>query len=197
MPLSALNLKAATADADAMALGELASALEGIGVKVLLQANSANELLKHQEIDDADLLVADVSAIEGGGQQGLAAVLQRHEVPLIVTSAEATDEALERAHACRPLAHLVKPVRKDGLRAAIMLSIQRFEELKTLRSEASNLSQALEERKLIERAKGIIMRQKQVEESEAFIRLQRIARDHRIKLIDAANSVIKSEVAFS
>jgi AmiR/NasT family two-component response regulator len=189
------TLYIAVADSDDAALGKLTAVVAEIGHKMILQATSAAELLQHAEVDDANLIVADVNVIEAGGLEALAKILQRHEAPVIVTSAASTDNSMDVAQSCRPMAHLVKPIRKEDLRVAIALAMQRFEELQTIRAEASSVSQALEERKTIERAKGIIMRQLRLDEAEAFTRLQGLARDKRMRLVDIANAVIVSESA--
>ena len=94
---------------------------------------------------------------------------------------------------CGALAHLVKPVGQKDLAAIVSIAMQRFQEVQSLRAEVDNIRQALEDRKLIERAKGIIMAKRRLDEPTAFHFLQQLARRHRKKLIDVANSVILAD----
>jgi AmiR/NasT family two-component response regulator len=142
------------------------------------------------------LVVADMSVVGTEGLSAIAQVLEQHHLPLILTSSTASDEDIRLASACHPLAHLVKPVRPDDLRAAIVIAVQRFEELRALRDEAAGLREALENRKFIERAKGIIMRQHGVTETEAFSRLKRHSQDQRARIVDVAKSIVLVESAF-
>jgi AmiR/NasT family two-component response regulator len=194
--MSQSKLRVAITDADASSREQLQSVVVEAGHQVVLSAASPNELLGHREIDNADILIADVNAVDSGGIDSIAEVLRRHEAPVIVTSNDSSDESLQLAQACRPFAHLVKPVTKDALKVAISLAAQRFEEFRTLRAEAASLSHALEERKVVEKAKGVLMRRDGVDEAEAFLRLQRIARGNRIRLVEAAKAVLVSEKAF-
>jgi response regulator NasT len=113
-----------------------------------------------------------------------------------VFSAFSSEDFIERANACHTLAYLVKPVQEKVLLATIPIVMQRFQELRALREEASGMRQALEDRKLIERAKGIIMVKRHLDEPNAFHYLQQLARSHRQKLVEVAKSVILAEQAF-
>jgi hypothetical protein len=78
----------------------------------------------------------------------------------------------------------------------IALAMRRFEQFQSLRREAADLRQALEDRKIIERAKGILMKKAHLEEHDAFRWLQRLASDKNLKLVDLARMIITAEEAF-
>ena len=80
--------------------------------------------------------------------------------------------------------------------AAIVLAMRRFEQFQAVRREAADLRQALEDRKVIERAKGILMKRGRMDEPEAFRRLQKLASEKNKKLIEIARSILTAEEAY-
>jgi AmiR/NasT family two-component response regulator len=130
----------------------------------------------------------DIDGIEAAGR-----ICARRAVPVILVSAFHDPELIERAEQDHALAYLVKPIKQADLETAIALSMRRFAQFQTLEQEATDLRQALEDRKLIERAKGILMRKAGLDEHEAFRRLQKISRERNLKLRDIAQTMILSD----
>jgi len=93
------------------------------------------------------------------------------------------------------MAYLIKPIKQADLETAIALAMRRFEQFQALRKEAGDLRQALEDRKVIERAKGVLMRWSGLDEAEAFRRLQRTASDRNLKLVEVARMLLVAEEA--
>jgi response regulator NasT len=91
------------------------------------------------------------------------------------------------------MAYLVKPIRQGDLAPAIAIATRRFEEFKSLQRETADLRQALEDRKVIERAKGIIMKRTGLGEEEAFRRLQAMASDKSRKMVEIAATIVLAE----
>lgn len=190
------SLKLAIADSDSGTLSTERALLRKMGHDVVINATTVCSLMQESSIDSIDLVIVDISAVSDGDVQAVVELLQQLEVPLVVTSDSVSDEIIERAEACRPLAHLVKPIREQDLKVAVYLALDRFEELKKLRSEASSLRQALADRKIIERAKGVVMRQRGIDEAAAFKHIQHLARDQRVPLVAIANCINTAESAF-
>ena len=94
------------------------------------------------------------------------------------------------------MAYLVKPIKQANLEAAISVAMQRFEEFRALRKEAGELRGALEDRKVIERAKGILMKTTGLDEPEVFRRLQKLSRDQNQKMVDVARMILRADEAF-
>jgi response regulator NasT len=105
-------------------------------------------------------------------------------------------ELLERARENHVLAYLVKPIKGEDLQPAITVVMSRFQEFRSLRQEAANLRQALQDRKVIKRAKGILMKRGNLDEATAFQRLQKLARDNSRKLVEVAEMIVTAEQAF-
>ena len=100
-----------------------------------------------------------------------------------------------RAEADHILAYLVKPIKQADLEPAIGIAMRRFEQFQALRKETSDLKQALEDRKVIEKAKGIMMKKAGLDEHDAFRRLQKLASDKNRKLIEIAQMILTAEEA--
>ena len=93
------------------------------------------------------------------------------------------------------MAYLVKPIKQSDLEPAIGLAMRRFEQFEALRREASDLRQALEDRKIIEQAKCILMKELDLSEAEAFRRLQKTANAKNQKLIELAHLILATSTA--
>jgi two-component system, response regulator PdtaR len=187
------SLHVAIGDADGAARLATRALLENAGHRIIQVASAAAELASNCDVKSVDLLVADVNIVESDAFSIFLGLLERHDVPIVVTSASASDEAIDVASTCRPLAHLVKPIREQDIRVAIGVATQRFNELKNLREEAVSFRQAIEDRKVIERAKSVVMREQRIDEAEAFRRIQKMARDRRESLIAVAKGILVAE----
>ena len=94
------------------------------------------------------------------------------------------------------MSYLVKPVNEGSLKTALALAMRRFQEFEALRSENDDLRQTLEDRKIIERAKGILMKRSSLDEQTAFLRLQKLARDKAVSMVVVAKTILEAEKAF-
>jgi len=117
-------------------------------------------------------------------------------VPVILVSAYHDAELVERAEADHIMGYLVKPIKQADLGPVISLAMRRFEQFQELRKEAADLRQALEDRKLIERAKGLLMKKAGLDEASAFRRLQKLASDKNLKLVEVARILLTAEEAY-
>jgi response regulator NasT len=123
-------------------------------------------------------------------------IYQKTALPFILISGYQDPEFLERAGASYILAYLIKPIKGKDLQPAIAIAARRFAEFQALRQESGDLRQALQERKLIERAKGILMRRGGLDEAAAFARMQKMASESNRKLVQIAESLLTAEEAF-
>ena len=133
------------------------------------------------------------------GLDGLAAVEalgQEVAAPVIVVTGYADDAWVEKAKAAGVSAYLLKPVTEQDLPPAIALARAQFEREQALRREAAELRQTLEDRKLVERAKGAVTRRVGIAEDEAYRRLRKYASDRNQKLAEAARLILDAEEIF-
>jgi two-component system, response regulator PdtaR len=156
-------------------------------------AATGAELVEGCRKERPDLVITDVRMPGRDGIDASAEVCREGPVPVLLVSGYHDPALLERLGKDYILAYLVKPIEPADLEAAIAVAVRRFEQFQALRQEAADLRQALEDRKLIERAKGILMRQAHVDEEEAFRRLQRGAAERNLKLVDVARILVTAE----
>src|SRR5262249_52367832 len=123
-------------------------------------------------------------------------IYQEAPVPVILVSAYHDPELITRAEADHILGYLVKPIKQADLQPVIGLAMRRFEQFEALRREATDLRQALEDRKVIERAKGILMKKARLDEQDAFRRLQKLASDQNLRLVELARMIVTADEAF-
>jgi response regulator NasT len=169
--------------------------LPPLGHTVVGTAATGAELVALCRAERPDLVITDIKMPDMDGIDAAAAVCRLHPVPVILVSAFHERELLERAEAEHVLAYLVKPIKAADLVPAIGIALRRFEQFQALRQEAADLRQALEDRKVIERAKGVLMKRAGLDEAEAFRRMQKLASDKSRKLVDIATAILTAEEA--
>ena len=164
--------------------------LKRLGHQVVSVAENGRELVEHCREQRPDLVITDIKMPEMDGIDAAQEICRERPVPVILVSAHQDGKLIERAEADSVLAYLVKPIGPDDLVPAIAIAVRRFEELQALRKESADLRQALSDRKVIEQAKGVLMKVAGIDEPTAFRRLQELAADRNQKLIEAAASVV-------
>jgi response regulator NasT len=171
----------------------LAAMLERLGHHVVGQAAGAAEALQLFRDGAPDLVLMDVQLDETDGIELTKALLGERRCPVIIISAYSEPELVARATAAGVFGYLVKPVTHDALRAQIAVAVRRFEEFEQTRADKEQLTQSLETRKLVERAKGLLMKTFNLDEAAAHRRLQLEAQKRRIPLGEAARRVIDAD----
>ena len=142
-------------------------------------------------------MISDIKMQDMDGIDAAKEICRSEAVPIILVSSYHDKELIDRASADYILGYLIKPVRKADLETAIAIAMRRFEEYQVLRMEADHYRQTLANRKIIERAKGILMKKAGISETDAFQRLQALAQEKNRKLVDIAQSILTAEEAFS
>ena len=141
-------------------------------------------------------MITDIKMPDMDGIDAASEIYRDHPVPVILVSAYHDAEFVSRAEGDHILAYLIKPIKQADLEPAIAIAMRRFEQFQALRREAADLRQALEDRKVIEKAKGVLMKKAALDENEAFRRMQKLASDRNRKLIEIAHMLLTAEEAF-
>src|SRR5689334_20051095 len=188
-------LRIAVADDDAVMRQYYQTILPLLGHEVVAVAKNGRELVEGSTSSRPDLIITDIKMGELDGIDAAAQVCQQFPLPVILVSAHHEAELLARASDEHMLAYLVKPVKQADLETAIAIALQRFEQFRNLRREAATLRQALEDRKLIERAKYVLVERVGLSEPEALQRLQKLASDKNRKLAEVAQMILLVEDA--
>ena len=160
-----------------------------LGYEVVCVAGTGQELVDQCRVLRPDLVITDIKMPDMDGIDAASEIYREQAIPIILVSAYHEPDLIERASADPVMAYLVKPIKHSHLEPAIRLAMWRFEQFQALRKEATDLRQALEDRKAIERAKGLLMKQARLDEDEAFSRMQKMARDRNLKMVEVAKMI--------
>ena len=166
-----------------------------LGHQVVGVAQTGRELVDLCAATHPDLVITDIKMPDMDGIDAAAQIYRHAAIPVILVSAYHDPEFIRRAEADHIMAYLVKPIKQADLEPAIGIAMRRFEQFQALRKETADLKQALEDRKVIEKAKGILMKKAGLDEHDAFRRLQKLASDKNRKLIDIAQTILTAEEA--
>jgi response regulator NasT len=140
-----------------------------------------------------ELMVMDIRLPGMDGIQAAARILSLQSVPIVLVTGYLDDDLLERSREAGVMAYLLKPVDLRLLGAAIELAAARFDELQILRRENRELKDTLEARKLVERAKGILMERLHLSEARAFELMRERSRKRRVPLREVAAGILDAE----
>jgi two-component system, response regulator PdtaR len=194
MPASCFpSLNVVIAEDDSTVRFFLREVLGQLGHRVVGEAGSGPEMVETVLALQPDIVVFDIHM---PGQDGLAAlrqIYQEHIIAAVAITADRDQELVRRATEEHVLAYLVKPVEAQDLGPALQVAWSRFQELQSLTSEISSLRQNLQNRKIIERAKGLLMKRHQWSEAEAFRRIQRGAMNRRLPMVAVAQDILANE----
>jgi len=183
-------LRIAVADDEPAMLRDFRETLIELGHDIVCLAMTGRELVMKCRDLRPDLVITDIKMPDMDGLEAAAEIRQEHPVPVVVVSAYHDRKFIERALENHVLAYLSKPVKQADLETAIALVMRRFQEFQLLRKEADDLRQALADRKVIERAKGILVKQGNLDEEEAFRRLQDLASTKHQKMVQIAQAIL-------
>jgi response regulator NasT len=165
-----------------------------LGHEPLGPAGDGSEAIELARAESPDLYLFDIEMPEVDGLEA-AATLARDGLrrPVVVVTGVDDPTLIERAIATGVSAYLTKPVDSRELEAALALAAARHAEFEALEAEVDRAQQALEDRKLVERAKGLLMSALGLSEQDAFRRLQRTARERNLKLVHVAAQIVEQQ----
>jgi response regulator NasT len=176
-----------------IALG-LVERLRSLGYEPIGPASDGAQAIEMAKASLPDLYLFD---IEMPNVDGLEAATQLagdgFRRPVVVVTGVDDPSLIERSIASGVSAYLTKPVDSRELAAAIALAATRYAEFKALEAEVERAQQALEDRKLVERAKGLLMAALNLSEQDAFRRLQLTARERNLRLADVAARIVEQQ----
>jgi response regulator NasT len=190
------SLRIAIAEDEPELLADLAETLAEFGHDVVAAVTSGRDLIERCRETSPDLVITDIKMPDMDGLEAAKNIREIRPTPIVIVSAYHDQEFVDRALKEHVLAYLVKPLSDQSLKASITLARQRFKEFQALQEQAANLQQALDDRKIVERAKGILMERAGLSEPDAFKRLQLLSSQKNKKMIDIARTIVEAEQAF-
>jgi response regulator NasT len=167
--------------------------LTALGHEVIGVASTGRELIECCLAQRPELVITDIKMDDLDGIDAARELCASEALPIIFVSGYFDAELIERAQADYVLGYLVKPIKQADLETSIAIAMRRFEEYQVLRMEAQHYRESLASRKILERAKGILMKKARLSEAEAFKRLQDLAQRQDRKLIEIAETIVTAE----
>jgi response regulator NasT len=182
------------AEDEALIRLDLKEMLEEEGYAVVGEAADGEEAIKLAEELRPDLVILDVKMPRVDGIAAAEAIAAGRIAPVVILTAFSQRDLVERARDAGAMAYLVKPFQKKDLLPTIEMAASRFAEIVALEQEVNGLTERLEARKVVERAKGVLMTEHGMTEPQAFRWIQRAAMDRRTTMRDVAEKVLSAEV---
>lgn len=167
----------------------LKNQLELLGYQVEAVSNGQAAVDMVSEIDPT-LVIMDVKMPEMDGIDAARHISAKKTIPIILITGLSSDEMATKAIESGVFAYLVKPVTKKQLEPAIKLAMARYDQFKSLKVEVDDLKEAIETRKLVERAKGILMKRCSISEEDAFKLLQTHSQKENKKMREIAETIV-------
>ena len=172
---------------------DLVEMLTEAGYEVIAQAENGAVAIELAKLHKPDLAILDVKMPEVDGITAAEEIIS--VAPVLMLTAFSQRELVDRARDAGVMAYVVKPFSINDLIPAIEIAISRHRQMKSLEEEAADIYERLETRKLIDRAKGILMKALNLTEPQAFSWIQKTAMDRRISMNEVAQAVINPELA--
>lgn len=183
-------MKVLIADDDPIIRLDLKQMLENLGYEVVAEAGDGQQAVQLARETHPDVCILDVKMPVMDGIEAVNIITEETIAPTILLTAYSDRELVDRAKAAGVFAYLVKPFKPSDLPPSIEVARSRFEQNMQLNKEVGNLQDRLEARKLIDRAKGILMDEHHLSESEAYRRIQVQSMNLRKTMREVAEAII-------
>ncbi len=178
------------AEDEALIRLDLAEMLVDEGYDVVAQAGDGQAAIELAEQHRPDLVVLDVKMPRLDGIAAAQRIAEQRIAPVVILTAFSQRDLVDRARDAGAMAYLVKPFTQTDLVPAIEMAVSRFSELRLLEAEVADLTDRLETRKAVDRAKSVLQQQLSLSEPDAFRWIQKTAMDLRLSMRQVADGVI-------
>ena len=173
---------------------DLRETLEEEGYEVVGDCGRGDEAVALVKEKNPDVAILDIKMPVMTGLEAAKLIAATRICPVVMLTAFSQREIIEQARDAGALAYLVKPFQKSDLVPAIELAIARFAEMQALTGEVAALGAQLEIRKLVDRAKGILLDKYAMNENDAFTYIQKMAMSERVKMGEISQRIISGEI---
>ena len=171
-------------------IGELRAALQAAGYEVLEEVAAADALLKAVESQQPDAVIIDVDSPSRDTLEQLAVMHQHAPRPVVMFSADGDDHLIRDVVAAGVTAYVVDGLTPARMAPILQVALARFEQQAHIRRQLGEVQQQLADRKLIDRAKGLLVEKRGVSEAEAYASMRQLAMRQNQKLVDIARQII-------
>lgn len=184
------QIRAVIADDESIIRMDLKALLEEMGHVVVGEAADGQKALELTRTLRPDVVIMDIKMPVMDGLDAAKVIFDEKIAPVVLLTAYSQKDLIERAKGAGVFGYLVKPFQESDLLPAIEIAISRYLEMQDLESEVSNLAEKLETRKIVDRAKGILMDKYQLGEADAFRRIQQQSMNQRRSMKEIADAII-------
>jgi len=178
------------ADDESLIRMDLREMLTNLGYLVVGEAGDGRSAVNLAREVRPDIVIMDVKMPDMDGIEAARLLTEERIAPVLLLSAYSQQELVQRARQAGVAGYLVKPFRESDLTPAIEVVLARFSEFRALEREVASLGDALETRKLVDRAKGILMDTQGLNENDAFRRIQKMSMNNRKSMRSVAEAII-------
>ncbi|MBQ91234.1 MAG: response regulator [Acidimicrobiaceae bacterium] len=185
------EVRVALAEDEAIIRLDLRETLEEEGYTVVGDTGRGDEMLQLVADTDPDVVILDIKMPGMDGLEVARRIADSHDAAVVILTAFSQRDLIEQAIEAGALAYLVKPFQRSELVPAVEIARARHREMRALTDQAQTLSDRLEARKVIDRAKGVLMDEASMNEADAFRFIQQAAMNERSSMVDVANQVIE------
>jgi len=162
-----------------------------LGFDEILECGTGEEAVEMTLGSFPDMVILDVSMPGMDGITAAGEIRKKLKIPILLLTSACDSATVKRASATGIAAFLAKPLRRQDLLPAIEIALQNIEEVETLKEKIEDLRELIEHRKIIEKAKGVLMEKERVPEAEAYRLMQKAAMDTRKTLLQVASKILK------
>ena len=188
--MSADRTRVVIADDEPIIRMDLREMLTNLGYLVVGEASDGMSAVNLARELRPDIVIMDIKMPDLDGIDAARILTQERIAPVLLLTAYSQSELVERAKEAGVVGYIVKPIRESDLAPAIEVALARFAELRALEREVGDLKDALETRKLVDRAKGILMDTQGLTEAQAFRRIQTMSMNTRKAMKQVAEAII-------
>ncbi len=178
------------ADDESIIRMDLKEMLTGLGYLVVGEAGDGLSAVNLGRELKPDLVIMDIKMPDLDGIAAAKILTEERIAPVLLLTAFSQTELVDGAKEAGVVGYIVKPFRESELVPAIEIALSRFKEFRVLEKEAQNLRDTLETRKLVERAKGILMDTQELKEAEAFRKIQKLSMNTRKSMREIAEAIL-------
>jgi two-component system, response regulator PdtaR len=183
------------AEDEAISRMDLREMLENIGYSVVGEAGDGVAAVNLARALKPDLVLMDVKMPELDGISAAQTLASERVTPVLLLTAYSDREFVDRAVDAGVMGYLVKPFAEAQLKPAIEVALERWREVRQIQQDLSATQEQLETRKLVERAKGVLMDSQNLKEAEAFRRIQRLSMNSRKSMREVAEAILLAQEA--
>jgi len=183
------------ADDESVIRADLRETLTTLGYLVVGEAGDGQSAVNSARELKPDIVIMDIKMPQMDGIDAAKVLTQERIAPVLLLTAYSQRDLVDRAKEAGVVGYLVKPFREQEIGPAIDIALTRFQEFRELQKQVGDLTETLETRKIVDRAKGILMDTQHLTEAEAFRKIQKMSMNTRKPMKEIAEAIILAQEA--